>query len=225
MHLPWPELKYWDTGEFQVVQEKIDDLAHEGILINPRPKDRYAALKRTPLSHTKVALLGQDPYPDPAFACGYAYSVPASIPRNKLPPTLLNVFKEYEDDLKLPAPTTGDLTVWADRGVLLWNTIPTCTAFKSLSHDWSEWEALTAEILKLVNEKGAVIVLMGRRAQKLQRLIDDRLSSVIYTSHPSPLAYKGGKVPANSFLGSRLFSTINTKLCEDGAEPIDWRLP
>lgn len=225
MTYPWPELQYWDSGEFQVVREKWDDLANEGVLINPTRKARFSALQRTPLNRVKVLLLGQDPYPNPGFATGYAFSVPPTVPMDKLPPTLVNILKEYTNDLKLPSPSSGDLTLWADRGVLLWNSIPTCTAWKSLSHDWSEYSPLTENIIRLCNERGAVIVLMGKRAQRHQRIIDDKLSSIICTSHPSPLAYKGGKIPQDSFLGSRLFSTINTKLCADGADPVDWRLP
>jgi len=224
MHYPWAELNFWKSGEFQVVRERINDLLAKGVSVNPDRKAWFSALARTPRASTKVVLLGQDPYPNKAFATGYAYSVPETIPIAQCPPTLLNIFKEYGDDLGYPAPTSGNLLAWADRGVLLWNTIPTCTTGKSLSHDWGEWTYLTKEIFEKLNPQGVVYVLMGSKAAAYDRYIDDTTSKVVYTSHPSPLAYMHGRMPKNSFLGSRMFTTVNTKLHELGKEPIDWRM-
>lgn len=224
MNYPWAELNFWKSGEFQAIRERINDLVAQGVNINPDRKAWFSALARTPRASTKVVLLGQDPYPNKAFATGYAFSVPETIPIAQCPPTLLNIFKEYGNDLGYPAPNNGCLLPWADRGVLLWNTIPTCTAGKSLSHDWGEWTYLTKEIFDLLNPQGVVYVLMGSKAAAYDRYIDDTKSKVIYTSHPSPLAYVGGKMPKNSFLGSRMFTTVNAKLHELGKEPMDWRL-
>lgn len=224
MNYPWSELVFWKSGEFQAIRERINDLVAEGATINPDRKAWFSALARTPRASVKVVLLGQDPYPNKAFATGYAFSVPETIPVAECPPTLLNILKEYGDDLGYPAPKSGDLRAWSDRGVLLYNAIPTCTAGRSLSHDWSEWTYLTSEILTKLSAQGVVFVLMGRRAAAYDRYIDDTKSKVIYTSHPSPLAYVGGKTPKNSFLGSRVFTTVNSKLHELGKEPVDWRL-
>lgn len=219
---PWPELKYWQTGEFQVIREKLDDLRKQGIGICPDRKDLFNALRSIRCEDTRVVLLGQDPYPSKALATGYAYSVPSSI--KELPPTLKNILKEYHDDLGHPTPVSGDISVWAQRGVLLWNAIPSCTAGRSLSHDWTEWMYLTKEILEKVSAQGVVIVLMGSKAQRYRQYIDEGRSKILVTSHPSPLALKGGRVPRNPFLGSRLFSTINAELCALGKEPVNWRL-
>lgn len=153
-----------------------------------------------------------------------AFSVPKEIPEERWPPTLVNILKEHSNDLGLPKPTSGDLSLWASRGVLLWNAIPTCTTGKSLSHDWTEWTYLTKEILEVVSAKGVVVVLMGSKAQSYAKYVDTSKSKIIETAHPSPLAYKGGRILRNPFLGSRLFSNINAELKKLGKEPIDWRL-
>lgn len=224
MKLPWKnELKFWNTGEWQVIEEKLDEMVSSGVCVNPDRKSMFRALALTPLEQTKVVLLGQDPYPNPDFATGLAYSIPASISEHKWPPTLVNILREYHEDLGYRPPTSGDLTTWASRGVLLWNSIPTCTAGHSLSHNWTEYTYLTSEILQKASEQGAVIVLMGSRAREYEKYIPN--ADIIHTSHPSPLAYKGGRTPKNAFLGSRLFSTINARLCAKGKEAIDWRLP
>lgn len=224
MHYPWPELKFWESGEWDVIRERLDDLRKAGTRICPDRKDLFAALRRTSLPNTKVILLGQDPYPNSKFACGYAFSIPESIPIGDIPPTLQNILKEYTNDLGYSGPTSGSLLPWADRGVLLWNAIPSCTVGRSLSHDWTEWMYLTKEILEKACAQGAVVVLMGSKAQTYAKYCPEG-STIIYTSHPSPLAYMHGRKPRNSFLGSRLFSTINAKLCEASKETIDWRLP
>lgn len=219
---PWPDLKFWNSGEYQVVREKLDDLRKQSRDICPDRKDLFNALRSIRCEDTRVVLLGQDPYPNKTLATGYAFSVPANI--TNLPPTLQNILKEYHDDLGHPVPVSGDISVWAQRGVLLWNAIPSCTAGKSLSHDWTEWMYLTKEILERVSAQGAVFALMGSKAQRYRQYIYEDTSKVILTSHPSPLALKGGRVPRNPFLGSRLFSTINAELCALGKEAVNWKL-
>lgn len=219
----WPELSFWQTGEYQVIQEKLDDLDAAHVVVNPVRKSIFASLRHTSIQNCKAILLGQDPYPDHSLATGLAYSIPEEIPKTRWPPTLNNIFKEYQEDLGYDAPSNGSLVKWAEQGVLLWNAIPTCTAGKSLSHDWDEWTYLTKEIMEKATAQGVVVVLMGSKAATSDRWINP-VSSVIYTSHPSPLAYMGGRVPRNSFLGSKVFSRVNGELIKLSKEPIDWRL-
>lgn len=210
----WKELKFWNSGEYQVIQEHWNDLKKRGVLVNPSRRNIFRSLRATPLAQTKVILMGQDPYPDPELATGLAFSIPAD---KAIPESLKNIFKEYTDDLHYPYPANGDLSLWAERGVLLWNVIPSCTAWKSLSHNWVEWDLLNKEILLALQEKGDVVfVALGQVArEKLKHINSD--NKIIETSHPSPL---GARAKRNPFLGSRVFSRINGLL----KDPIDWKL-
>jgi len=207
-------LKYWETGEYQVIQERYDDLRKEKKIICPQRKDVFRALKETPYDQVKVAIFGQDPYPNPQHATGIAFSIPSNINSNNYPPTLQNLLKEYTEDLHYPTPSSGDISLWCNKGVLLWNVIPSCNAYQSLSHDWVEWEELNKELISLLNTNNILIVFLGTVARRYQGLS----SNNIYYSHPSPRANISSKSP---FLGSRLFSTINSHL----RDPVDWKLP
>jgi len=215
--MKWTELNFWQTGEYQVIKERWNDLKKSGQMINPVRKEVFRALKETPYEDTRVIVCGQDPYPSPGYSTGVAFSIPADVPVNKYPPTLVNLLTEYHDDLHYPAPGNGDLGEWCRRGVLLWNVIPSCTAFSSLSHDWVEWEELNKEMIHVLNAKQDIVfVFLGTVARRYQHLVDGHSS--LYFSHPSPRA---NRLSAHPFLGSRMFSTINQHL----KEPIDWRLP
>ena len=204
-------LKYFETGEWQVVQERLDDLKVAGILYNPSHKLIFRALEVTPFESVRVVLMGQDPYPNHNLATGLAFSIPSGVV--EFPASLKNIFKEYQDDLHYPEPTSGDLSDWAKRGVLLWNAFPTCLVGKAGSHHWIEWEFLTKEIVEKLDVRGdCVFALLGSYARGYTKYINN--SPIVETSHPSPLGANKG------FLGSRLFSTINSNL----KEPIDWRL-
>jgi uracil-DNA glycosylase len=170
----------------------------------------------TPLQEVRCAIIAQDPYPNPALAMGLAYSVP-NLVKEAIPPTLRSIFMEYVNDLHLPYPNTTDLTPWAKQGILLWNAVPTCHVWESMSHDWREWERLTSEVISAVDEQSSVIVLMGSVARRFASKVSRR-SELIETSHPSPRANSSNKC----FSGSRMFSKINDLL---GNSPIDWRLP
>lgn len=213
----WGDLKYWDTDEYQVIEEKLRGLDKQGVLWCPGKKRLFAAMGACPLDRVRCVIMGQDPYPDPGYATGLAFSVPRECKPEKFPPTLRNIYREYVNDLHYPSPSHGDLSSWARRGVFLWNAIPSCTAFHSGSHRWPEWEALTEEIVQTLDRQCIVFILMGRYARDYARLIVK--SSVIETSHPSPLGVRYG------FLGSRIFTTANFKLCELGLDPIEWRIP
>jgi uracil-DNA glycosylase len=182
----------------------------------------FAALDATPFNKVKVAMIGQDPYPNKIHATGIAFSIPSSVIDTDWPPTLINIFKEYCSDLHLPTPTSGDLTPWTEQGVLLWNSTPTCETGRPGSHrSWPEWPFLTEEMVKELSKKGIVFVLLGAAAKSFAQYIDQTKNDIIYTSHPSPL---GSKRSSNPFLGSRVFSTINDKLLSRELVPIEWRL-
>lgn len=221
----WPQLKFWQSGEWQVVQERLDDFEKDGKLFNPRRELLFAALDATPFPKVKVVICGQDPYPDWFMASGVAFSIPnGTIPKGQqLPPTLDTIYEEYCSDLHYPRPGGTSLMAWADRGVLLWNAIPTCATGKSLSHDWPEWHELTREIVeRLSDAHDIVFVFMGQIAQRFTKYVDEKHNTVLRTCHPSPRAHLFSHAP---FLGSRIFSTINSKLVQDHRkDPVDWSL-
>lgn len=221
MTYPW-KLDYWQTGEWQVVNERLKDMEKANVPYNPTRASLFRALSITSLGETKVAIFGQDPYPDGRYATGLAFSIPADIDRHGFPPTLNTIFDEYQSDLGYPYPSHGSLLRWAQQGVLLWNVIPSCQRGKSLSHDWDEWSYLTKEITKKLSEKGIVFAFLGAVAKRYLEEVDLTKNEIILTSHPSPRAIKFSKTP---FEGSRLFSTINDKLISQGLDPVDWRLP
>lgn len=220
---PWPDLKYWNSGEWQVVEERIDDTIKAGKEICPKKRDLFSALWETPFEDCKVAIFGQDPYPEPKYATGLAFSIPQT--EKVLPPTLKTIFQEYESDLHYPAPMHGDLTDWCAEGVLLWNVIPSCAAGRSLSHAWYEWSLLTNEIINKLSQKGIVMVFLGGRARRLASDIHPLDNCrVIEAGHPSALA-RLNKHANNPFIGSRIFTRINDCLTDIGLDPVNWRLP
>ena len=197
----------------------MDESSH---IYNPTRVNLFTSLDLCSFRDTRVMLCGQDPYPDPSLCTGLAFSIPRDQP---LPVTLKSIFKEYCSDLHLPMPKHGDLTAWANQGVLLWNVIPSCESHKSLSHNWPEWACLTQEIIKNLRQKGVVFCFLGGMAGQYEKFIkpihDYPNCAVVKTSHPSPRGSTNSKHP---FAGSRLFSTINAHLNRLGLETIDWRL-
>ena len=185
--------------------------------IYPDMNNIYNALKTTPISEVKAVILGQDPYHGEGQAMGLSFSVPNGIP---LPPSLVNIYKEYSSDLNLPIPKSGDLTKWAKNGVLLLNTALTVRAGNANSHSKVGWEILTDSIIKKVSSinDGVVFILWGNNARKKKTLIDGSRHFIIESAHPSPLsAYNG-------FFGSKPFSKTNDYLISIGKTPIDWQL-
>lgn len=221
MKYPWPDLKFWETGECQVVMERLSDLRKARKVHNPSRENLFRALQLTPFDKVKVVICGQDPYPDSRYATGLAFSIPPEC--KDWPPTLTNLLKEYSSDLFLPEPGTGDLSKWAAEGVLLWNVIPSCLAGASMSHEWNEWADLTVEILKKLSDKpqkDVVFCFLGGVARGYVTYVDDQ-NDIIQCSHPSP---RGSLKAKDPFIGSRIFSTINDKLVAQGVSPINWRL-
>lgn len=214
----WDDLKFWKTGEWQVMQERLDDWDARKIKYCPKREFVFASLDEVPLTEVKVLILGQDPYPDPKYATGVAFSIPPNV--KKFPPTLDMIFKEYVNDLHYDYPTSGDLRPWLRQGVLLSNSIPTCYEGDSLSHNYPEWTTFTRELVETVSRFEIVCCFLGSIAREHAKYCDNA-SKVIEASHPSPRGNRFGKQP---FIGSRIFSRINAELKTLGKTPINWRL-
>lgn len=181
----------------------------------PKNGDVFKALHLTPYKDVKVVILGQDPYHNDGQAMGLSFSVPDST---ALPPSLLNIYKELKSDLGQDIPKSGDLTPWAEQGVLLLNAVLTVRAHQAASHQGKGWEAFTDAVLKAVNDKPehVVFILWGGFARKKKLLIDTSKHSVIESAHPSPLSAYAG------FFGSKPFSKANAALEAHGQTAIKW---
>ncbi|MCW2752835.1 MAG: Uracil-DNA glycosylase, family 1 [Marmoricola sp.] len=182
----------------------------------PAGPDILRAFAR-PLADVKVLIIGQDPYPTPGHPVGLSFSVGADV--RPLPPSLMNIFKELASDLGQPLPTCGDLSPWADAGVMLLNRTLTVTPGRSNSHRGMGWEPVTERAIDVLAQRGGPLaaILWGRDAQSLK----PRLGPVpwVESVHPSPLSSHRG------FFGSKPFSAVNALLVAQGGEPVDWRLP
>lgn len=189
-----------------------------GAAVYPPAPLRFAAFDRTPFDAVRVVILGQDPYHGPDQAMGLAFSVPRGVP---VPPSLRNVLRELEADLGVPAPDHGDLTAWADRGVLLLNTSLSVRAHDAGSHAGAGWEPITdAAVHALSNHRdGIAFLLWGRHAHAKAPLIDHTRHLVLEAAHPSPLSASRG------FVGCRHFSRVNEWFAERGEPALDWTLP
>jgi uracil-DNA glycosylase len=176
----------------------------------------FSAFDRTPFDKVKVVILGQDPYHEPGQAMGLCFSVPQGI---QVPPSLVNIIKEINDDLGTAIPTTcGDLSGWAEQGVLLLNATLTVRAHQAGSHQRHGWEEFTDAAISALNaqRRGIVFLLWGSYAIAKRKLIDPNRHHILTAPHPSPLsAYRG-------FFGCRHFSRANQYLMADRQQPIDW---
>ncbi|MDT5150735.1 MAG: uracil-DNA glycosylase [Mycobacterium sp.] len=172
-----------------------------------------------PLERVRVLIVGQDPYPTPGHAVGLSFSVAPDV--RPVPRSLDNIFKEYATDLGYPTPGNGDLTPWAERGVMMLNRVLTVQAGTPASHRGKGWEAVTECAIRalVARTQPMVAVLWGRDAATLKPMLTGQHSATIESVHPSPLSASRG------FFGSRPFSRTNELLAKMGAEPIDWRLP
>jgi uracil-DNA glycosylase len=170
-----------------------------------------------PFDDVRVLIVGQDPYPTPGHPIGLSFAVAADV--RPLPRSLVNIFKELQDDLGVPAPSNGDLTPWTAQGVVLLNRVLTVQPGKPASHQGKGWEKVTEQAVRALAGRGRplVAILWGRQAQSLRPLVDGvaRIESV----HPSPLSASGG------VFGSKPFSRANASLAQQGAVAVDWRLP
>ena len=177
--------------------------------------DIFNAFHLTPLSQTKVCIIGQDPYHGPGQAHGLAFSVKPGV---AIPPSLLNIYKELEADLGCPIPSHGCLTTWAKQGVLLLNAVLTVRGGEAGSHRNAGWEIFTSRIIEILNVRAepVIFILWGRDAQNKKALISNSQHPIIASPHPSPLSVHRG------FFGSRPFSRANELLKTQGTDPIDW---
>lgn len=177
----------------------------------------FEAFNLCPLPHIKVVIIGQDPYHGENQANGLCFSVQKEV---ALPPSLVNIFKEYNSDLNLPIPSSGDLSSWAKQGVLLLNAVLTVRAHQPNSHKNKGWGKFTDATIKAVSDKQqhCVFILWGKFAQKKSSLIDSSKHFILKAPHPSPLSsYRG-------FFGSKPFSTTNDWLNQHSISSINWEL-
>lgn len=185
--------------------------------IFPPSDDIFNAFHLTPLSQVKVVILGQDPYHGEGQAHGLCFSVKPDV---DIPPSLVNIYKELEEDLGCYIPNNGYLVKWAKQGVLLLNTVLTVRAHQANSHRGIGWEEFTDAAIRVLNEQDRpmVFILWGRPAQSKKAMLNNPKHLILEAPHPSPLsAYRG-------FFGSRPFSRTNEYLEKNGVEPIDWQI-
>jgi len=190
----------------------------EGRRIFPKGAEYFRALDLTPLDEVRVVILGQDPYHGEGQAHGLCFSVQPGV---RIPPSLVNIYKEMQDDLGIPPARHGFLEHWAKQGVLLLNSVLTVEMGRAASHQGRGWERFTDAVIRAVNEqeKPVVFILWGSYAQKKAAFVDRSRHLVLRSPHPSPLSAHNG------FFGSRPFSKANAFLVEHGRKPIDWQLP
>ena len=190
---------------------------YESKEIYPQVENLFWAFELTPLKKVKVIILGQDPYHGEGQAQGLAFSVPKNI---KIPPSLKNIFKELNEDLGIPIPSSGSLKKWAKQGVFLLNTVLTVEKSKAGSHRKKGWEQFSSQVIKEISNrnKNCVFILWGSPAQKFKKFINTDKHLILESVHPSPLSsYRG-------FFGSRPFSKANDFLKKNGRKEIDWSL-
>ncbi|MFY0254323.1 uracil-DNA glycosylase [Chitinophaga sp. 30R24] len=195
-------------------------LKHEkalGKVIYPPGNLIFNAFDKTPINEVKVVILGQDPYHGAGQAHGLSFSVPDGV---KPPPSLVNIYKEMKTDLGLEIPESGNLTKWAENGVLLLNAFLTVRAGEPASHSKIGWGDFTDAVIRKISDqrKDVVFLLWGRFAQDKQYLIDTTKHHILQAAHPSPFSADKG------FFGCRHFSKTNEILTKAGIAPVDWRL-
>ena len=214
----WKQI-LWDEFQapyFRTLKEfLVDERKHHTVY--PPGKLIFNAFQHTPFEKIKVVLLGQDPYHGKGQAQGLCFSVPRGIPS---PPSLVNIFRELEDDLGIPPPAHGNLEKWADRGVFLLNATLTVRANQAGSHQNKGWETFTSRVIERISSyrDGVVFLLWGRFAQAKESLVDGSRHLILKAAHPSPFSARNG------FFGCRHFSLANAYLEKQGIEPVDWRL-
>lgn len=195
------------------LREKKDN----GETIYPHSKNWFHALEATPLNKVNVVILGQDPYHQPNQAHGLCFSVQ---PKIRIPPSLINIYKELHNDLGITMPKHGYLEAWANQGVLLLNAVLTVSDSQANSHQGQGWEEFTDKVISTVNEEcnNVAFMLWGSYAQKKGAVIDTQKHLVLKAPHPSPLSAHRG------FLGCKHFSQANTYLEKNDKTPINWQL-
>ncbi|HEY0933762.1 MAG TPA: uracil-DNA glycosylase [Trebonia sp.] len=224
--MPEPLANIVDPGWAEALAPVEDQITHMGTFLReqvaagrqylPAGENVLRAFKQ-PFADVRVLIVGQDPYPTPGHAVGLSFSVAPTVKR--LPGSLVNIFREYSDDLGYPPPSNGDLTPWTERGVLLLNRVLTVEPRKPASHRGKGWEQVTEQAIRALAKRDTPLaaILWGSDARKLAPLLgQDRC---VESVHPSPMS------AANGFFGTRPFSRANQILQDQGADPVDWQLP
>jgi uracil-DNA glycosylase len=213
----WCPLPFFETGKAGRIAAELDRLCQEGVSLAPPPEMVFRALELTPLETVKVVILGQDPYPKPGDAHGLAFSY---VGPKALPASLRVIFRELCDDIGCPMPPSGDLSGWAEQGVLLLNAALTTECGRSGAHIRLGWAALVDQVVAAVSAKrpSVAFLLWGQTARGRAPLIDRTKHLILESGHPSPLNR------ARDFPGSRPFSRANAWLASRGVEPVDWAL-
>lgn len=185
-----------------------------GKRVYPAPKNIFNAFNLCPLDKVKVVIIGQDPYHEPGQAHGLCFSV---LPPTPVPPSLINIYKEIESDLGRPSVTHGDLTSWAQQGVLLMNATLTVQAHLAASHTGKGWEQFTDAVIRAVAARSNIVyMLWGSFAQRKAEFVDPNNNVILKSVHPSPLSAHRG------FFGNHHFSRANEYLIAHGMTPIEW---
>jgi len=202
----------------QSLKQFLKEQKQQKKVIYPKSELWFNAFNSTPVDQVKVVILGQDPYHGPGQAHGLCFSVQPGV---RFPPSLLNIFKELNQDLEMPMPEHGCLQSWAEQGVLLLNATLTVEQANAGSHQKKGWEQFTDQAIKFLSEQreGLVFLLWGSYAQKKGQFIDSDKHLVLKAPHPSPLSAHRG------FLGCGHFSKTNAYLKQKGLAEIDWSLP
>lgn len=215
MAADWAEALAPVAGQFEAVGSFLTAERRSGVQVLPE-RDRILSAYRRPLRDVRVLIVGQDPYPTPGHPMGLAFSTAPDV--RPLPRSLMNIYRELSDDLGIPPAPHGDLTAWADHGVLLLNRVLTVRAGAAGSHRRKGWEAITEHSIRVLAARGAplVAILWGNDARSVKPLLGS--VPVIESVHPSPLSASRG------FFGSRPFSRANAALEAQGSRGIDWRV-
>jgi uracil-DNA glycosylase len=224
--MPEPLTKIMDAGWADALAPVEDQITQMGAFLREQVAagkkylpagDNVLRAFKQPFNDVRILIVGQDPYPTPGHPVGLSFSVDPSVKR--LPGSLVNIFREYSEDLGYPKPSNGDLTPWTERGVLLLNRVLTVEPGKPASHRGKGWEAVTEQAIVALAKRDApmVAILWGSDARKLGPMLGSipRIESV----HPSPMS------AMNGFFGTRPFSRANELLAGQGAATVDWRLP
>lgn len=212
-----PHLKSEIEQPYFILLQKFINQERKKYQIFPPEDEVFTAFQLTPFPEVKVVILGQDPYHNVNQAHGLSFSVKKGA---KIPPSLDNIFKELNQDQKLPMPTHGDLSNWAKQGVLMLNTVLTVRIHEANSHKDKGWEMFTNAVISLLNRNSnpIIFVLWGQFAQRKIELINTEKHFIIKSPHPSPFSANKG------FFGSKPFSQINLALQKSSQSPINWEL-
>ncbi len=215
----WKEIlkQEFDKPYFQQIPLHLKTEKSQGKTIYPPGRLIFNAFNTTPIDKIKVVIIGQDPYHGPNQAHGLCFSVQNGVPP---PPSLINIFKELQDDIGMAIPCHGNLTKWAEQGVFLLNASLTVRAGEPMSHSKIGWANFTDSVIKKISDhnKHVVFLLWGKFAQDKRILIDEIKHLILKSAHPSPLSAYAG------FFGCKHFSKANAYLISKGIDPVDWSL-